>query len=213
MSGPQEGQMIEGDNRALGRILALSDGVFAIALTLLMLNIEVPEIPENLVAEELPSELLDLRPKFLSYVLSFVVIGFYWMAHHSIFGLIRDHDWMLVWLNSIFLMCVAFLPFPTALLGEYGDQQLVVVIYAGSLGITRLFLSSVWWYVSRKPNLASIDMDPSTMRAFHIRSWVLPLIFLASIAVTFFSVTAAVYSWVLLIIVHFVLLRALRRSG
>ena len=213
MSGPQEGQRIEGDNRALGRILALSDGVFAIALTLLMLNIEVPEIPENPVAEELPGELLDLWPKFLSYVLSFVVIGFYWMSHHSIFGLIRDHDWMLVWLNSIFLMCVAFLPFPTALLGEYGDQQLVVVIYAGSLGITRLLLSSVWWYVSGKLNLASIDMDPRTMRAFHIRSWVLPLIFLASIAVTFFSVTAAVYSWVLLIIVHFVLLRALRRSG
>jgi len=79
----------------------------------------------------------------LSYVLSFVAIGFYWMAHQSIFGLIRDHDWMLVWLNSLFLMCVAFLPFLTALLGEYGDQQLVVVIYAGSLGITRLLLSSV----------------------------------------------------------------------
>ena len=77
-------------------------------------------------------------------MLSFVVIGFYWTAHQSIFGLIRDHDWMLVWLNSLFLMCVAFLPFLTALLGEYGDQQLVVVIYAGSLGITRLLLSSVW---------------------------------------------------------------------
>ena len=145
-------------------------------------------------------------------MLSFVAIGFYWMAHQSIFGLIRDHDWMLVWLNSLFLMCVAFIPFLTALLGEYGDQQLVVVIYAGSLGITRLLLSSVWWYVSGKPNLASIDIDPRTMRAFHIRSWVLPLIFLASIAVAFFSVTAAVYSWLLLVIVYFVLLRALRRS-
>ena len=80
MSGPQEGRRIEGKNRGLGRILALSDGVFAIALTLLVLNIEVPEIPENLVAEELPGELLDLWPKFLSYVLSFVVILFYWMA-------------------------------------------------------------------------------------------------------------------------------------
>jgi uncharacterized membrane protein len=90
MSGPQVGRRIEGKNRGLGRILALSDGVFAIALTLLVLNIEVPEIPENLVAEELPGELLDLWPKFLSYVLSFVVIGFYWMAHHSIFGLMRS---------------------------------------------------------------------------------------------------------------------------
>jgi hypothetical protein len=79
-------------------------------------------------------------------------------------------------------MCVAFLPFPTALLSEYGYQQLLVVIYPGRLGIIRLLLSSLWWYVFGKPNLASIDMDPRTMREFHIRSWVLPLIFLASIA-------------------------------
>jgi uncharacterized membrane protein len=136
-------------SRSLDRILALSDGVFAIALTLLVLNIEVPEIPGDPVAEELPGELLDLWPKFLSYLLSFVVIIFYWIAHHSIFGLIKDHDRVLVWLNSLFLLCVAFLPFPTALLGEYGDQQLVVAIYAGSLAIMRLLLSLVWWYVSQ----------------------------------------------------------------
>ncbi len=99
--------------------------MFAITLTLLVLNIEVPEIPENLVAEDLPGELLDLWPKFLSYVLSLAVIGFYWRAHHSTLGLIRDHDWMLVLAKLLFLMRVAFLPFPTALLGEYGDQQLV----------------------------------------------------------------------------------------
>jgi uncharacterized membrane protein len=157
MGGPREGRRTEDNSRSLNRILALSDGVFAIALTLLVLNIEVPEIPEDLVAEELPGTLLDLWPKFLSYLLSFVVIIFYWMAHHSIFGLIKDHDWALVWLNSLFLMCVAFLPFPTALLGGYGYQQLVVVIYAGSLAITRLLLSLVWWYVSGRPHLANIN--------------------------------------------------------
>lgn len=136
MGGPREGRGVEGDGRSLNRILNLSDGVFAIALTLLVLNIEVPEVPADLAAEELPGELLALWPKFLSYVISFVVIIFYWMAHHSIFGLIRDHDRALLWLNSLFLMCVAFLPFPTALIGEYGDQQLVVVIYAGSLAVT-----------------------------------------------------------------------------
>jgi uncharacterized membrane protein len=211
MGGPREERRTEDNSRSLDRILALSDGVFAIALTLLVLNIEVPEIPEYLVAEELPGALLDLWPKFLSYLLSFVVIIFYWIAHHSIFGLIKDHDRVLIWLNSLFLLCVAFLPFPTALLGEYGDQQLVVVIYAGSLTITRLLLSLVWWYVSGRPHLANIDTDPSTMRACGIRAWVIPLIFLVSIAITFFSVTAAVYSWLLLLIADFVLLRVLRR--
>jgi len=164
------------------------------------------------VAEELPGELLDLWPKLLGYVISFVVIIFYWMAHHSIFDVINDHDRALIWLNSLFLMCVAFLPFPTALMGEYGDQQLVVVIYAGSLAVTRLLLSSVWWYVSDKPHLANIDMDTRTMRAFGIRAWAIPLIFLVSIAISFFSVTAAVYSWLLLVIADFMLLRVLRRS-
>ena len=77
MDGPREGQRVEGGSRGLNRILALSEGVIAIAITLLVLNIEVPEIPEDLVAAELPGELLDLWPKFLSYVLSFVVILFY----------------------------------------------------------------------------------------------------------------------------------------
>lgn len=122
-----EGQRVEG-GRELDCILALSDGVFAIAITLLVLNIEVPEIPEDLVAQELPGELLDMWPKLLSCVFSFLVILVYWMAHHSIFGIIKEHDRGLLWLNSLFLMFVACLTFPAALLGEYGDQQLVVMI-------------------------------------------------------------------------------------
>lgn len=205
-----EGQRFEG-GRGLDRILALSDGVFAIAITLLVLNIEVPEIPEDLVAQELLGRLLDLWPKFLSYVISFLVILLYWMAHHSIFGMIKEHDRGLLWLNSLFLMLVAFLPFPAALLGEYGDQQLVVVIYAGTLAVTRLLLSSVWWYVSGKPWLVNVDIDPHTRRIFSMRAWAIPLIFLISIVISFFSVTAAVWSWILLVIADFVLLRMLRR--
>jgi uncharacterized membrane protein len=101
---------------------SISDAVFAIAITLLVLDIRVPEIPERLVVEQLPQRLYELRPKYLSYVLSFVVILMYWMAHHSTFRAIRCYDRVLIWLNSLFLMCIAFLPFPTSLLGEYGDH-------------------------------------------------------------------------------------------
>jgi uncharacterized membrane protein len=139
----EKGKGSKAISRSLDRILALSDDEYAIALTLLVLNIKVPEIREDLVAEELPGALLDLWPKYLSYVISFVVIVFFWMVHHSIFSVIKDYDSVLIWRNSLFLMFVAFLPFPTALIGEYGDQQLVVVIYAGSLAVTRLLLSLV----------------------------------------------------------------------
>ncbi len=147
-----------------------------------MLNIETPEIPANLVAEELPGRLLDLWPKFLSYVISFLVILTYWIAHHSIFSAIKGYDRKLIWLNSLFLMCVAFLPFPASLFGEYGDQPLV-----------------------------DRDLDASMIKAYRLRGLAISLIFLLSIVISFFSVSAAVYSWVLLIVVDFVLFRVLRR--
>ena len=209
MSEPQE-QRAE-SSRELERILFFSDAVFAIAITLLVLSIEVPDIPQGLVAEELPGQLLGLWPKYLSYVISFLVILSFWIAHHSIFSHIRSYDRSLIWLNSLFLMCVAFLPFPSALLGEYGDQQLVVAIYAASLAITRLMLSAVWWYAYDKPYLVRLDIDQGTVRAFHLRALYIPLIFLLSIAISFFSVRAAIYSWVLLVVGDSVFLYLMRR--
>jgi uncharacterized membrane protein len=209
MSEPQE-QRAE-SSRDLERILFFSGAVFAIAITLLVLNIEVPDIPQALVAEELPSQLLGLWPKYLSYVISFLVILSFWVAHHSVFSAIGGYDRVLIWLNSLFLMCVAFLPFPSALLGEYADQQLVVVIYAASMAITRLMLSAVWWYVYDKPQLVHLDIDAGTIRAFHLRALYLPLVFLLSIAISFFSISAAIGSWVLLFIGDSVVLYMLRR--
>jgi uncharacterized membrane protein len=200
-------------SKELDRIVTFSDGVFAIAITLLVLNIETPEIPANLVAEELPGRLLDLWPKFLSYVISFLVILTYWIVHHSIFSAIKGYDRKLIWLNSLFLMCVAFLPFPASLFGEYGEQPLVVAIYAGSLAITRLLLTAVWWYASSGRRLVDRDLDANMIKAYRLRGLAIPLIFLLSIFISFFSVSAAVYSWVLLIVVDFVLFRVLRRYG
>jgi uncharacterized membrane protein len=198
-------------SKELDRIVTFSDGVFAIAITLLVLNIETPEIPANLVAEELPGRLLDLWPKLLSYVISFLVILTYWIAHHSIFSAIKGYDRKLIWLNSLFLMCVAFLPFPASLFGEYGDQPLVVAIYAGSLAITRLLLTAVWWYASSGRRLVDRDLDANMIKAYRLRGLAIPLIFLLSIFISFFSVSAALYSWVLLMVVDFVLFRLLRR--
>jgi uncharacterized membrane protein len=202
-------QNIEG-GRELDRIVFFSDAVFAIAITLLVLNIQVPEIPQGLVAEELPSRLLDLWPKYLSYVISFLVILSYWMAHHSVFSAIRGYDRRLIWLNSLFLMCVAFLPFPAASLGEYGDQRLVVVIYAATLAITRLLLTALWWYGSSGHRLVDDDLDLSMIRIFRIRGLAIPLVFFISIAISFVSVSAAIYSWLLLVAGDFVLFRILR---
>ena len=91
----------------MDRIVNFSDAVFAIAITLLIPDIRVPEIPDDLVAEELPAQLLALWPKYFGYVLGFVVIISFWNIHHSIFSAIRGYDRGLIWLNSHFLMFVA----------------------------------------------------------------------------------------------------------
>ncbi len=181
------------------RIINLSDGIFAIAITLLVLDIGVPLIPEGMVASELPAALLSLWPKYLSYFLSFVAIAVFWIMHHSIFRPIRSYDRVLLYLNFLFLMLVAFLPFPTSLLGEYGDHQLPVAIYAATLAVGRLLLTAIHWYSSRDDRLLDEPQDPATVRFFLIRGLTMPAVFLLSIVVSLFSVGAAIWTWFIMI--------------
>lgn len=188
----EAGERRSGDGRDLDRIVNLSDGVFAIAITLLVLDIRVPEIPESTVATELPGELFALWPKYLGYLLSFGGISMFWAVHHSISRGIRSYDRGLIWLNFLFLMFVAFVPFLTSLLGEYGNHQLPVAVYAGTLAIGRDHL---------------VDENPARVRFFLIRGLTLPAISLLSIGISFFSVNAAIWSWVILIVVDAVIFR------
>jgi uncharacterized membrane protein len=189
------------------RIVNLSDGVFAIAITLLVLDIRVPDIPENLVASELPRELLSLWPKYLGYFLSFVGISTFWTIHHSIFRPIRAYDRTLLYLNFLFLMVVAFFPFPTSLLGEYGNHQLPVAIYAATFAIGRLVLTALHWYSTKHERLLEEPQDPATVRFFLIRGLTIPIIFLLSIGISLVSVSAAIWTWFIMIAVDAIIVR------
>jgi uncharacterized membrane protein len=183
------------------RIVNLSDGVFAIAITLLILDIRVPNIPENMVSSQLLGALLSLWPKYLGYILSFVGISAFWIIHHSIFRPIRSYDRILLYLNFLFLMVVAFVPFPTSLLGEYGDHQLPVAIYAATLAVGRLLLTAIHWYSTRNDRLLGEPQDPATVRFFLIRGLTIPVIFLLSIVISFFSVSVAIWTWFVMLAV------------
>jgi uncharacterized membrane protein len=206
----EAGDRIPEQDRDLDRIVFFSDAVFAIAITLLVLEIQVPDLPEESVAEELGASLLALWPKYLGYVISFLSIAVFWNIHHKIFRDIRGYDGGLIFLNFLFLMFVAFLPFPTALLGEYGDYQLPVAIYAGTLAVGRLLLTAIYWYVTSGNRFVDDTLDPKTVQFFLIRGLTLPVIFLLSILVSFFSVGAAIGSWVLLMALDAVILRRRR---
>ena len=200
-----------GDSKELDRIIFFSDAIFAIVMTLLVLDIPVPDVPAGSVAAELPGRVLELWPKVFSYVLSFLVIGTYWIAHHGTFRHIRGYDRTLIWMNLLFLLSISFVPFPTSLLGEYGEQQFAVVLYAVSLAIPRLLLAAMWWHAIRGRITTGGRLDPKTARYQLVRSLAIPAVFLLSIVVSFFSVTAATLSWLLLAVVDSVLWRLRRR--
>jgi uncharacterized membrane protein len=185
--------------RTLDRIVNFSDAVFAIVITLLVLEIHVPQTPPALVSQELPSRILTLSPKFLSYVVSFLVITIYWQAHHRVFRPISSYDRALLWLNFMFLMAIAFLPFPTSLLGEYSGEQISVAIYAANAAIASLLLVSISWYATAGHRLVAPDsVDDGVERLQRVQGLAVPLVFLLSIGISFFSPTAAMYSWLLL---------------
>jgi len=133
------------------RIEAFSDGVFAIAITLLIIEIGVPHVSGN---ESLASALGDLWPSYGAYVLSFVMIGIYWVNHHSLFRLFVRTDHYFLMLNVFFLMAIAFLPFPTAVLGEYLDnaqqRDAAVRLYSFGLLLPAFGWIVVWLYANAR---------------------------------------------------------------
>lgn len=180
------------------RLVFFSDGVFAITITLLVLEIKIPEIAENLVATELPKELLHLVPKIFSHIISFIVLGLYWIGHHNMFIHIKLHDHVLLWLNILFLMCIASLPFPTGLLGHYPDQQIAIVAYAGTLVLTGITLDLIWWYATTH-NLVDGETNPGFIAFVHRYIRLAPLLYLLSIAVSFFSLAFSKFLFIVVI--------------
>jgi uncharacterized membrane protein len=173
----------------LERMVYFSDAVIAIAITLLVVQFSVPA-----ASEDVGDALLDRWPQFLSFVLTFLVVGVFWMAHHRIFRFVARLDQRLIWLNLLFLMCIAFLPYPTAVLGEHDTSRASVIFYASAVGITGAVLASVWQYVIRV-GLLNEKADEWTVQYMTRRSLVTPISFLGSIPLAFISLRLAQAAW------------------
>jgi uncharacterized membrane protein len=168
-----------------GRLEAFSDGVFAIVITLLVLDLKVPHMVDGAVSRELPHELLDLWPNFLSYAFSFVIVGVYWVGHHAAFSVVRRVDRNLLWLNILFLLCVAFIPFPAALLGEYPAQRIAIVVYGLTQIVTGFALLGLWQYATRGHRLVERGTDPRLIHRYTHRILINPVVYSTAILVSF----------------------------
>jgi uncharacterized membrane protein len=167
------------------RIEALTDGVFAVAMTLLVLDIKVPELQPPLAMAELPLKLLVLWPKFLSYIISFVILGVYWVGHHIQLSFIRRADRPLLWINILFLLWVALVPFSTALLSEYSKTRVAIAIYGANLIAIGLTLALHWWYATAESRHVDPDIHPHLVRGAMKRTLLAPLVYLIAIALSF----------------------------
>ncbi len=173
----------EGTNQGdLGveRVIFLSDGVFAIALTLLVIDLRLPDLPASTGGVEISTAIADLAPRVFAYALSFTIIAFYWMAHLRRFRLIGRANARLAYLNLLFLAFIALIPFPTALIGEHGDLPIAVVIYAGTLSAAGLAGFLCWVYALRA-ELVAPETPRDVVRSGAMRGLAAPIVMLTSL--------------------------------
>jgi uncharacterized membrane protein len=184
------------DAPSVARVVTFSDAVFAIAITLLALQLSVPTIKHADSASELSRALSDAGSHFFTYGITFALIGLGWLAHHRIFQHITGHSRRLAELNLLLLFTVSFLPFPADLLGHYPDNRTAVIIYAANLAAVSLASGAIWLYAVRA-GLTGPEVTPRMRRYFLLRPAITAFVFLLSIAVSFVDVHAALPLWVL----------------
>jgi len=149
------------------RLAGFSDGVFAIVITLLVLELRLP----NVDYAALGPSLLALVPSLAAYVLSFLLVGMYWVFHHHAFSLIDGVDGVILWLNIVFLLFISFMPFPTMMLGRFPFQTLPVIFYGVNLLLANLNGLAMLLYLGRHPRLASRRLTPPVYRK-QVRTYV-----------------------------------------
>ncbi len=167
------------------RLETLVDGIFAIAMTLLVLNIRVPAMTHAQARSEMPAVLANLSPHFFAFAMSFALLTVFWMAHHRQFHFIEKVDEPFIWLNIFMLALIVLVPFTTSLVGEYETNQLTVILFELNLfGIGSCILA-YWWYATRGHRLVSSKLTDRQIKYGLKRSAVLPVVSLFAIALSF----------------------------
>ncbi|MBX3089854.1 MAG: DUF1211 domain-containing protein [Cryobacterium sp.] len=190
------------------RLVFFSDAVFAIAMTLLVVELKVPQVPH----EELGAALVEMIPEFGSFVLSFVVVGMIWMSHHRKFRAITGYTQTLIRINLLMLLVVASLPFTTSLLGRYGDDRLSVYVYGATIAAIGFLMSALWIYAWHK-KLVSPEVTVDVFRYVLVQSFSIPGIFLLSIPVAVFAgATVAEITWIAAVPVSLIINRIYRAT-
>jgi uncharacterized membrane protein len=184
----------EGNEIEFSRIVAFSDGVFAIAITLLVLSLEVPD---HVHGDDLASVLWDQRQNLLAYAISFAVIGRFWVVHHRFFSDVTGFDGRLLGLNIFYLAWIVLIPFSSEVLGDYGGEWPAIVLYAVNLAMVAL----VGWAMAADAHRAGLSrMTAAQAREFRVRSFFIAAVFIGSIPLAFVAPGLAPLFWLALML-------------
>jgi uncharacterized membrane protein len=184
------------------RVLAFSDGVFAIIITLMVLTLSVPVLIGSSAGPYLSEGLIAERTAFLGYFISFCVIGMWWTIHHRHFQYLADFNLQLIWLNLFFLLCITLIPFLTNLIVVYNESVLAVSLYALFQALAGCFMFLIWTYATRHHRFVDPSIDPLFVRYLSARGITTVLSFLVSIPIAFLSPPAAQISWAIIPVFH-----------
>jgi uncharacterized membrane protein len=192
---PTKSKVSPEEQIGLERILFFSDAVMAIAITLLAIDIRVPEVDPGVAVTELPQQFSAMAPNLMTFFISFIVIGIYWISHHRYFGYIKRYDTRLILLNLLFLFFIICMPFLANLLGRYVFVPIALIAYTLAISALGFSMALIWWYASSNHRLVSVDLDPDTIQTINIRLFVAPAVFLAAVPFAYISSTAVILVW------------------
>ena len=161
---------------AKNRLETLVDGIFAIAMTLLVLTIAPPRPPLEEAAALLPGMILGLVPQILSFAIAFLVLGIFWLEHHRQFHVVRLVDPRLLWINIFLLISIAFVPFTTDVAGDYATVQIAVLLFNVNIVIVGIIYAIQWRYICKSEHLCDPLPDAGTMQQRVFQTLLIPAV-------------------------------------
>ena len=183
----------------LEHAISFSDAIFAFSITFMAISIQLPNLPENLTqAQVIQSLVKELGPPFAIYVISFFVIGVYWISYHQIFNHIVGSLTIIVWLNLVFLFFITIIPFAVDLQVDYGSYQIIFILYALVLTFAGLLLSLIWLHAG-KNRIVDKSLSHTEERFILLESILLPSVFVISILISVIDLKVAYYFWLVII--------------
>jgi uncharacterized membrane protein len=195
-----------------GRALAFSDGVFGVAITLLITTIDVPHVTGPDLGSKLADALQSLDDSIISYFISFAVIGLMWMHHHRLFSRIRRLDPTALWLNLLSLSFIVLMPFTTELMGDYGDEPIAIALYALNIALAIVAYTLLWWYCAARDMLGE-HLTGAQLRYELANRLFVAVGFLVSIPIAYASTRAAQWSWLVFGVLQGTISAWLERTG